>query len=106
MLYYLTEVPHSCAANDVNAMAIEEATKIIRGHDVVEEYLAYGILPLIYNWSHEINGCAVVEADCSAAKSSCDDWLYLKQGLRRWSIELVWISFAMAALIAFLNWPT
>jgi hypothetical protein len=54
MLYYLTEVPHSCAANDVNAMAIEEATKIIRGHDVVEEYLAYGILPLIYNWSHEI----------------------------------------------------
>jgi hypothetical protein len=36
----LAEAPHSCTANDVNALAFEEATKIIRGRDAVEEFLA------------------------------------------------------------------
>jgi hypothetical protein len=50
-LDYQTEAPHSCVADDVNAMAFEEATKIIGARDAVEEYLAYGILPLSDNWS-------------------------------------------------------
>jgi hypothetical protein len=42
----MTELPHSCAADDANAMAFEEATKIFGGRDTVEEFLAYGIWPL------------------------------------------------------------
>jgi hypothetical protein len=53
-LDYLTEAPHSCASDDVNAMAFEETTKIIGGHDAVEEYLACGIVPLSNNWSLKI----------------------------------------------------
>jgi hypothetical protein len=51
---YLTEAHHSCIVDDVNAMAFEEDTKIIGGHDVVEEYLAYDIFPLSDNWSLKI----------------------------------------------------
>jgi hypothetical protein len=45
-LDYLTEAPRNYAANDINAMSFEEATKIIGGHDAVEEFLACDILPL------------------------------------------------------------
>jgi hypothetical protein len=33
-LDYLTEVPQSCVVDDVNAMAFEEATKIISGRGI------------------------------------------------------------------------
>jgi hypothetical protein len=53
-LDYLTEAPHNCLMNDINAMAFEEATKIIRGHNVVEEFLTYVIFPLSDDWDLEI----------------------------------------------------
>jgi hypothetical protein len=31
---------HNCAANDMTAEAFELATKIMGGHEVIEEYLA------------------------------------------------------------------
>jgi hypothetical protein len=49
-----TKAPHNCAANGVHAMAFEEATKIAEGHDVVEEFLAYSILPLSDDWDLEV----------------------------------------------------
>jgi hypothetical protein len=39
-LDYLTEVPSFCGPKDTNAAAFIEATSIIRGRDVVEEFLA------------------------------------------------------------------
>jgi hypothetical protein len=54
VLNYLMEAPHNCAADDVNAMAFEEGTKIIGGHDVVEEFLACNIVPLSDNWSLKV----------------------------------------------------
>jgi hypothetical protein len=42
-LEYLTDAPYECGANDVNMAAFTEAAAIIRGHDVVEELLTYGI---------------------------------------------------------------
>jgi hypothetical protein len=53
-LDFLTEVPHNCAVDDVNAMAFEEATKIIEGNDVVEKFLAYGIWLLSDGWDFEV----------------------------------------------------
>jgi hypothetical protein len=53
-LDYLMEAHHSCTVDDVNAMAFEEATKIIGGHDAAEEYLVYGILRLSDVWSPEM----------------------------------------------------
>jgi hypothetical protein len=53
-LDYLVEAPNSCATNDVDTMAFEEATKIIRGRDAVEEFLAYGIWPLSDGWALEV----------------------------------------------------
>jgi hypothetical protein len=40
---YLMEAPHSCAGDDANGIAFKEATKIIGGHNAVEEFLACGI---------------------------------------------------------------
>jgi hypothetical protein len=37
------EAPHSCAGDDANGIAFKEATKIIGGHNAVEEFLACGI---------------------------------------------------------------
>jgi hypothetical protein len=46
MLDYLTEAPQNCATDNANMQAIEEATRIIRGHDAIEEFLACGIWSL------------------------------------------------------------
>jgi hypothetical protein len=53
-LNYLPETLHSCAVDDIYAMAFEEATKIIGGCDAVEEFLACNILLLNENWSLEV----------------------------------------------------
>jgi hypothetical protein len=53
-LDFLTEDPHSCAEDDGNAMPFEEATKIIGGHNVVEEFLVYGIWPLSDSYDFEV----------------------------------------------------
>jgi hypothetical protein len=50
----LTEAPRGCAREDANAMAFEEATKIIGGRNAVEEFLAYDIWPLSDNWDFEV----------------------------------------------------
>jgi hypothetical protein len=44
-LSYLTKTP-SCGPKDANFVAFIEATSIIRGHDVVEEFLTCGLWPL------------------------------------------------------------
>jgi hypothetical protein len=51
---YLTESPHNCIIDDANAMAFEKATKIIRGRDAVEKFLAIGIWPLSDSWDFEV----------------------------------------------------
>jgi hypothetical protein len=53
-LDYLMEMPHSCAADNVNVLAFEEATKIIRRRDAVEEFLACGIWPLSDGWDFKV----------------------------------------------------
>jgi hypothetical protein len=53
-LKYLTDAPYKCGADDVNVMAFEEAEAIIRGHDVVEAFLSYGIRPLSEGWEFEV----------------------------------------------------
>jgi hypothetical protein len=45
-LDYVMEVPHSCTGDDTDALAFEEATKIIGGCDAVKEFLVCGIWPL------------------------------------------------------------
>jgi hypothetical protein len=45
-LNYLTEVPSSCGLEDANFAAFVEASSLISGHDVVEEFLACGLWPL------------------------------------------------------------
>jgi hypothetical protein len=45
-LNYLTEVPPSCDLEDPNFMAFVEVTSLIRGHNVVEEFLPCGLWPL------------------------------------------------------------
>jgi hypothetical protein len=44
-LNYLTEVPSSYGPEDANFAAFVEATSLIGGHDVVEEFLASGLWP-------------------------------------------------------------
>jgi hypothetical protein len=53
-LEYLTDAPYRCSTDDVNVMAFTEATAIIRGRDVVEEFLACGIWPLSEGWEYEV----------------------------------------------------
>jgi hypothetical protein len=43
---YLAEVPSSCGLEDANIVAFIEATSLIGGHNVVEEFLASGLWPL------------------------------------------------------------
>jgi hypothetical protein len=43
---YLMEVPSSCGPEDANVVAFVEATSLIGGCDVVEEFLASGLWPL------------------------------------------------------------
>jgi hypothetical protein len=45
-LNYLTKVPSSCGPKDTDFAAFVEGTSLIRGHDVVEEFLACGLWPL------------------------------------------------------------
>jgi hypothetical protein len=42
----LTEVPSSCGPEDTNFAAFVKATSLIRGRDMVEEFLACGLWPL------------------------------------------------------------
>jgi hypothetical protein len=49
-LDYLMERLHNCAANDMTAEAFELATKILGGHEVIEEYLACIIWLLGDTW--------------------------------------------------------
>jgi hypothetical protein len=53
-LDYLMEMPHSCAVDNVNVLAFEEATKFIRRRDAVEEFLACGIWPLSDDWDFKV----------------------------------------------------
>jgi hypothetical protein len=52
-LDYWTEAPHNCVMDNANVMAFEEATKIIGGRIMVEEFLAYGIWLLNNSWDFE-----------------------------------------------------
>jgi hypothetical protein len=45
-LNYLSDVSFACGLGDVNVVAFTEAASIIRGRDVVVEFLAGGIWPL------------------------------------------------------------
>jgi hypothetical protein len=45
-LSYLTEVPSSYGSDDADFVAFVEATSLIGGHNVVEEFLACGLWPL------------------------------------------------------------
>jgi hypothetical protein len=53
-LDYLMEAPHYCDVDDANAMTFKEATTIIKGHDTVEDFLAYNIWPLSDGWDFEV----------------------------------------------------
>jgi hypothetical protein len=53
-LDYLTEVPHYYDVDDANTMTFKEATKIIKCHDTVEDFLAYNIWPLSDGWDFEV----------------------------------------------------
>jgi hypothetical protein len=70
-LNYLMKPPHSCATDDVNAMAFEQATKIIEGHDAV----MCGIMPLSDNWSLEVKRVEVPlsKVIVPPTEGSCDD---------------------------------
>jgi hypothetical protein len=45
-LEYLTDAPFECGPDDANVVTFTEAATIIGGHDVVQEFLAWGIWPL------------------------------------------------------------
>jgi hypothetical protein len=45
-LNYLMKAPSSCGPKDANFAAFIEATSIIKGHDVAEQFLASGLWPL------------------------------------------------------------
>jgi hypothetical protein len=49
-LNYLMEPPHNYAADDMNAEAFELVSRIIGGHDTIEEYLACNICSLSATW--------------------------------------------------------
>jgi hypothetical protein len=70
-LNYLTEPAHNCAADNVNVLAFEQATKLIRGCDTVEEFLACSILPLSDDWDLEVKKVEV--RDCPSAEGSYDE---------------------------------
>jgi hypothetical protein len=44
---YLMEVPSSCGSEDANVVTFIEATSLIGGHDVVEEFLGSGLWLLV-----------------------------------------------------------
>jgi hypothetical protein len=45
-LDYLTEVCSSCGPEDANFVTFIDATSLIGGHNVMEEFLACGLWPL------------------------------------------------------------
>jgi hypothetical protein len=45
-LDYLTEVCSSCGPEDANFVTFIDATSLIDGHNVMEEFLACGLWPL------------------------------------------------------------
>jgi hypothetical protein len=53
-LNYLMEPPHNYVIDDMNVKAVELATKIIGGHEAVEELLACSILPLSDIWDLKV----------------------------------------------------
>jgi hypothetical protein len=54
----------------VNALAFEEATKIIGGGDAIEEFLVCGVCPLSDGWDFKVEttGSPVSKGDHSDAK--------------------------------------
>jgi hypothetical protein len=48
------EPPHNYVIDDMNVKAVELATKIIGGHEAVEELLACSILPLSDIWDLKV----------------------------------------------------
>jgi hypothetical protein len=51
---YLMEVPSSCGPEDANITAFLEATSLIGGRDVLEEFLASGLWPLGQQFGFEV----------------------------------------------------
>jgi hypothetical protein len=54
LLKHLMEAPFECGPEDVNFVAFVNATSIIRGHDVMEEFLACGLWPLSENFGFQV----------------------------------------------------
>jgi hypothetical protein len=67
-LEYLTDDPYKCGAEDVNVADFAEAATIIRGHNVVEEFLAYGMShPDSEKWNWRLYLCVQdVQITCIA----------------------------------------
>jgi hypothetical protein len=53
-LDYHMEVPSSCGPEDTNFVAFFEATSLIDGRDVVEEFLVCGLCPLGQQFGFEV----------------------------------------------------
>jgi hypothetical protein len=53
-LNYLIKAPSACGPDDANVAAFVETTSIIRGHDVVEEFLACGLWHLNEKFCFEV----------------------------------------------------
>jgi hypothetical protein len=54
-LNYQTEVSSSCSLEDIDFVAFVEATSLIGGCEVVEEFLAYGLWPLGEQFGFEVD---------------------------------------------------
>jgi hypothetical protein len=122
-LDYVTKAPHNCSENDANAMAFEEAAKIIGGCNAIEEFLTNDIWPLSDDWDLEVErteapllkvtvpmpkvAMMIGEQEMGAMfemRIACTVNC-LVGNYSRQSIVLVLVSFfGMAILIAFLNW--
>jgi hypothetical protein len=78
-LNYLMEPPHNYAADDMNAEAFELVSKIIGGHDTIEEYLACNICSLSATWDlgdvekaeAPLSKVIIPLSKASATKASC-----------------------------------
>jgi hypothetical protein len=53
-LTHLMKAPSECGPEDANFTAFVEATSIIGGHNVVEEFLACGLWPLSENFGFQV----------------------------------------------------
>jgi hypothetical protein len=53
-LNHLMKASSECGLEDANFVAFVEATSIIRGHNAVKEFLAYGLWPLNENFGFHV----------------------------------------------------